>query len=246
MKLSGKVALVTGAAQGIGKAIALALAKEGANIVVCDVNVEEAQRTAGEIKSLGRDTLAVRANVAVFAEVEELVNKVIDKFGKIDILVNNAGITRDGLLLRMKEEDWDLVLDINLKGTFNCTKACCRPMLKQKSGKIINVASIIGIIGNAGQANYSASKAGIIGLTKSTAKEFAAKGINVNAVAPGFIKTKMTEILPEEVKQNLLKAIPLDKLGEPEDVAKAVVFLASDESSYITGQVINVDGGMVM
>jgi 3-oxoacyl-[acyl-carrier protein] reductase len=246
MKLSGKVALVTGAAQGIGKAIALALAQEGADIVVSDVNLEEAQKTADQIISLGRNGLAVKANVAVFSEVEDLVNKVIDKFAKIDILVNNAGITRDGLLLRMKEDDWDLVLDINLKGTFNCTKACCRPMLKQKSGKIINVASIIGLIGNAGQANYSASKGGVISLTKSTAKELAAKGINVNAVAPGFIKTRMTEILSEEVKQNLLKAIPLDRLGEPEDVARAVVFLASDESNYITGQVINIDGGMVM
>lgn len=246
MKLSGKVAIVTGAAQGIGKAIALALAREGADIVVSDVNLEEAEKTATEIKALGRETLVAKVNVAVFDEVEDLVNKVLDKFGKIDILVNNAGITRDGLLLRMKEADWDMVLDINLKGTFNCTKACCRPMLKQKSGKIVNIASIIGLIGNAGQANYAASKAGIIGFTKSTAKEFASKGINVNAIAPGFIKTKMTEILPEEVKQNLLKQIPLDKLGEPEEVAKAVIFLVSDESNYITGQVLNVDGGMVM
>ena len=246
MKLSGKVALVTGAAQGIGKAIALALAKEGANIVVCDVNVEEAERTAGEIKSLGRDTLAVRANVAVFAEVEELVNKVIDKFGKIDILVNNAGITRDGLLLRMKEEDWDLVLDINLKGTFNCTKACCRPMLKQKSGKIINVASIIGIIGNAGQANYSASKAGLIGMSKTVARELAKKNITVNCIAPGFIITEMTDKLPDIVKEAAKQVIPMRKFGTVDDIAKAIAFLTSDETGYITGQVLCVDGGMAM
>lgn len=246
MKLSGKVAIVTGAAQGIGKAIALALAHQGANIVVSDINLEGAEKTAGEITSLGRDSLAARVNVAVFSEVEDFINKVLDKFGKIDILVNNAGVTRDTLLLRMKENDWDMVLDVNLKGTFNCTKACCRSMLKQKSGKIVNIASIIGIIGNAGQANYAASKAGIIGFTKSIAKELAGKGINVNAIAPGFIKTKMTEILSEEVKQNLLTQIPLRKLGEPEDIAKTVVFLVSDEASYITGQVIKVDGGMVM
>ena len=246
MRLSGKVAVVTGAAQGIGRTIAIALAREGADIVVSDINLEEAEKTATEIVSLGRNSLAVKVNVAVLGEVEDFINKVLDKFGKIDILVNNAGITRDTLLLRMKESDWDMVLDVNLKGAFNCTKACYRPMLKQKSGKIVNIASIIGIIGNAGQANYAASKAGIIGFTKSIAKELAAKGINVNAIAPGFIKTKMTEILSEEVKQNLLKQIPLNKLGEAEDVAKAVVFLVSDEASYITGQVIKVDGGMVM
>ncbi|MFH1783914.1 MAG: 3-oxoacyl-[acyl-carrier-protein] reductase [bacterium] len=246
MRLSSKVAIVTGAAQGIGKAIALALAAEGANIVVCDVNLEAAEKTAQEIGELGRQTMAVKGNVALYSEVEGFVNKVLDKFGKIDILVNNAGVTRDMLILRMKEADWDTVLSINLKGAFNCTKACSRTMLKQKSGKIVNIASVIGLIGNAGQSNYAASKAGLIGFTKSIAKELAPKGINVNAIAPGFIKTKMTEILSEEVKENLLRQIPLNKLGDPEDVAKAVVFLVSDEASYITGQVITVDGGMVM
>ena len=178
--------------------------------------------------------------------LENFVNKVLDKFGKIDILVNNAGITRDTLVLRMKDNDWNTVLDVNLKGTFNTTKACCRSMLKQKSGRIVNIASVIGIIGNAGQSNYAASKAGVIGFTKSVAKELAPRGITVNAVAPGFIKTSMTENLSEGVKQDLLKKIPLAKLGEPEDVAKAVIFLVSDDANYITGEVIKVDGGMVM
>ncbi len=246
MKLLGKVAIVTGAAQGIGKSIALALGREGANIVISDVNLEEAEKTAKEIKTLGSNTLVSKVNVAIFNEVEDFVNKVLDKFGKIDILVNNAGVARDALILRMKENDWDAVLNVNLKGTFNCTKACCRAMLKQKSGKIVNIASVIGIIGNAGQSNYAASKAGIIGFTKSVAKELAPRGINVNAIAPGFIRTSMTEILPEEVKQDLLRKIPLAKLGMPEDVAKAVIFLVSEDSSYITGEVIKVDGGMVM
>lgn len=195
---------------------------------------------------MGRRAVAVRANVANPADAEAIVQKALDEFGKVDILVNNAGITRDALILKMSEEDWDLVIDTNLKGTFNCTKAVIRPMLKQRSGKIVNVASVMGIIGNVGQANYSASKAGIIGLTKTTARELGSRGINVNAVAPGFIQTAMTDELPENIKENISKQIPLQRLGTPDDVAGLIVFLCSEDSSYITGQVINVDGGMVM
>lgn len=246
MKLAGKVAIVTGAAQGIGKEIATALAQEGSDLVVVDVNLEQAEKTAQELADLGRKTMALKVDVSKSTEVEEMVNKILDKFGKIDILVNNAGITRDNLLLRMKEEEWDLVISINLKGTFNCLKAVTRPMMKARSGKIVNVASIIGIAGNAGQANYAASKAGVIALTKSAAKELASRNINVNAVAPGFIQTAMTNVLPEAVKAEMLKRIPLAKLGEVKDVAKAVLFLAGPDSDYITGQVVVVDGGMVM
>lgn len=246
MKLAGKVAIVTGAAQGIGKEIAVALAQEGSDIVVVDVNLEQAEKTAQELAALGRKTMALKVDVSKSAEVDDMVNKILDKFGKIDILVNNAGITRDNLLLRMKEEEWDLVISINLKGTFNCLKAVTRPMVKARSGKIVNVASIIGIAGNAGQANYAASKAGVIALTKSAAKELASRNVNVNAVAPGFIQTAMTQGLPETVKEEMLKRIPLAKLGEVKDVAKAVLFLAGPDSDYITGQVIVVDGGMVM
>ncbi|MCX5711885.1 MAG: 3-oxoacyl-[acyl-carrier-protein] reductase, partial [Candidatus Omnitrophica bacterium] len=206
----------------------------------------KAQATAKEIEALGRKALALELNVTDSKKVDEAVNKILDKFAKIDILINNAGITKDGLLLRMKEEDWDAVINVNLKGTFLCTKAVSRVMLKQHSGKIVNIASIIGIIGNAGQANYAASKAGIIALTKTTAKEFASRNINVNAVAPGFIQTDMTAKLPEEVKQKMLAAIPLNKLGTPLDIANLCIFLASADSDYITGQVIVVDGGMVM
>lgn len=246
MKLAGKVAIVTGAAQGIGKEIATALAQEGSDLVVVDVNLEQAEKTAQELANLGRKTMALKVDVSKSTEVEEMVNKILDKFGKIDILVNNAGITRDNLLLRMKEEEWDLVISINLKGTFNCLKAVTRPMMKARCGKIVNVASIIGIAGNAGQANYAASKAGVIALTKSAAKELASRNINVNAVAPGFIQTAMTNVLPEAVKTEMLKRIPLAKLGEVKDVAKAVLFLAGPDSDYITGQVVVVDGGMVM
>jgi 3-oxoacyl-[acyl-carrier protein] reductase len=246
MLLSGQVAVVTGGAQGIGKAIALALAREGAEIVIADLNLEEANKTAQEIEALGRKVIALKVNVASAEEVEALMKKMLDNFGRIDILVNNAGITRDGLLVRMKEEDWDLVLDVNLKGTFNCTKAVSRVMLKQKAGKIVNIASIIGQIGNVGQANYAASKAGIIAFTKSVAKELASRRINVNAIAPGFIATEMTAVLSDEVKQEMLKRIPLERLGQPEDIAQAVLFLVSPASAYITGQVLRVDGGMVM
>lgn len=246
MTLSGKAALVTGAGQGIGRDIALALATDGADVAVCDINIEAAQKTAADIEAKGRKSLAIKANVAVSEEVAAMVDQAAEKLGRLDILVNNAGITRDGLILRMKEEDWDLVLDINLKGAFLCTKAALKHMTKQRSGTIINIASIVGAMGNAGQANYVASKAGMIGLTKTIAREYANRGITANAVAPGFIDTAMTQALPENVRQELAKQIPMGKLGTPEDVANAVRFLASPWASYITGQVIHVNGGMYM
>jgi 3-oxoacyl-[acyl-carrier protein] reductase len=246
MRLKDKVALVTGGAQGIGRDIALAFAREGADIVVGDVNMDKALETQKEIESLGRRCLALQLDVTNYAKVEEVINKILDKFTKVDILVNNAGITKDNLLLRMSEAEWDAVLNVNLKGVFNCTKAASRVMIKQRSGKIVNIASIIGIIGNAGQANYSASKGGIIALTKTTAKELASRNINVNAVAPGFIQTDMTAKLSENVRQKMLEAIPLGRFGSPADVANLCLFLASEESSYINGQTIVVDGGMVM
>lgn len=246
MILKGKSAIVTGAARGIGKEIALMLAGEGSDIAICDVNEDALIKAKSEIEATGRQCLSAVVDVGKSAAVEDMVNKILDKFGKIDILVNNAGITRDSLLMRMKEDDWDAVLTVNLKGAFNFTKAVTRPMAKQRYGRIVNIASIIGIIGNAGQANYAASKAGIIGLTKSTAKELASRGINVNAVAPGFIKTAMTDKLNEEQKEAMLKVIPAGCLGEPKDVANLVLFLVSESSSYITGEVIKVDGGMVM
>jgi len=246
MKLKDKVALVTGSAQGIGREIALLFAREGADVVISDINLEKAVKVSSEIEGLSRKSLALELDVTDSLKVEEAVNKILDKFGKVDILVNNAGITKDSLLLRMSEADWDAVINVNLKGTFNCTKAVSKVMLKQRSGRIINIASIIGIIGNPGQANYSASKAGIIALTKTTAKELASRNINVNAVAPGFIQTEMTANLAEDLKQKMLDLIPLNKLGSPADVANVCVFLASEESSYITGQTIVVDGGMVM
>ncbi|MDD2689816.1 MAG: 3-oxoacyl-[acyl-carrier-protein] reductase [Candidatus Omnitrophica bacterium] len=246
MRLEGKVALVTGGARGIGKAIAFAFAREGANLVIADVNIEETQKTCSEIEALGRKSLGLEMDVTNYASVEEGVNKILDKFTKVDILVNNAGITKDNLLLRMKEAEWDAVLAVNLKGTFNCIKAVSRPMIKQRSGKIINIASIIGIIGNTGQANYSASKAGIIALTKTAAKELASRNINVNAVAPGFIQTEMTVGLAEDLKEKMKAAIPLNRFGSPEDVAQVCLFLALEDSSYITGQTIVVDGGMIM
>jgi 3-oxoacyl-[acyl-carrier protein] reductase len=245
MRLKDRVALITGGARGIGRSIALAFAEEGADIVVADVNIEEAKKTALDIEQLGRRSLALEMDVTDYAKVEEAANKILDKFTKVDILVNNAGITKDNLLLRMSQAEWDAVLNVNLKGAFNCIKAVSRPMIKQRSGKIINIASIIGIIGNPGQANYSASKAGIIALTKTAAKELASRNINVNAIAPGFIQTEMTARLTEEIKEKMREAIPLNKFGKPEDVAAVCVFLASEDSSYITGQTIVVDGGMV-
>ena len=246
MRLKDKVALITGGARGIGKAIGLVYAKEGADIVIADVNLEEAEKTAKEIELLGRKALALTMDVTDYTKVEEAVNKILDKFTKIDILVNNAGITKDNLLLRMSQLEWDVVLNVNLKGTFNCIRAVSRVMIKQRSGKIVNIASIIGLIGNAGQANYSASKAGIIALTKTAAKELASRNINVNAVAPGFIQTDMTAKLSEALKQKMLSNIPLNKLGSADDVAAVCLFLASEDSGYITGQTIVVDGGMVM
>ena len=246
MKLTGKVALVTGAAQGIGKAIALLLARNGADMVVSDINLEKAEETAKEIRAIGPKAMAVKVDVANLRDVEQMVTGILEKLAKIDILVNNAGITRDKLILRMTEEDWDAVLGVNLKGTFNCTKAVLRHMAKQRSGKIVNIASVVGEMGNAGQANYSASKAGVIGLTKTIAREYAQRGINVNAIAPGYIETPMTEALPEKAKEELRRLIPMERLGKPEDVAEAVLFLVSEESSYITGQVLNVNGGIYM
>ncbi len=247
MRFKDRVAIVTGGAQGIGKAIALALAKEGAKIILWDIKIEEVERTSNEIaQSCQVETSAYQVNVTNCSEVENIVKKILDKFSKIDILVNNAGITRDNLILRMTEEEWDSVLAVNLKGVFNCTKAVSRVMLKQHSGKIINIASVVGLLGNPGQANYSASKGGVIALTKTCAREFAKRNINVNAIAPGFIKTAMTEKLDPKVKETLLEQIPMGRLGEPEEVAKLVLFLCSEEANYITGQVISLDGGMHM
>jgi 3-oxoacyl-[acyl-carrier protein] reductase len=245
MKLKGQVALVTGGAQGIGKSICIELAKEGADIIVSDINLEAATATAQELEKLGVKASPLKMNVASSPEVDAAIKRAAADYGKIDILINNAGITRDGLIMRMKEEDWDLVLNVNLKSIFNTTKAVSSIMMKQRSGRIVNIASIVGEMGNAGQANYSASKGGAIALTKTSARELASRGITVNAIAPGFIDTDMTKKLPEEVKDKLKAQIPMAKLGLPEDVAKAVVFLCAD-APYITGQVINVNGGMYM
>ncbi|NLW08668.1 MAG: 3-oxoacyl-[acyl-carrier-protein] reductase [Firmicutes bacterium] len=245
MKIAHEVALVTGAARGIGKAIALALAEAGASVVLTDL-LPEVNETAAALQEKGYKACAVTGNVASLADAQQMVEKAIDEYGRLDILVNNAGITRDNLLLRMQEEDWDKVIAVNLKGTFNMTKAAVKTMIKQRSGKIINIASVIGQIGNTGQANYAASKAGVIAFTKTMARELASRGIRVNAVAPGFIQSQMTEVLPEEVKDTILRQIPMGKFGQPEDVAKVVLFLASEAAGYITGQVLRVDGGMVM
>ncbi len=246
MRLKGKVALITGGAQGIGKAIALLFAREGAQVVIADINLEKARETCQEVESLGGEALAVGGNVAGAKEAETMVQKALDQFGRLDILVNNAGITRDQVLLRMKEEDWDLVIAVNLKGAFLCTKAALRPFLKQKSGKVVNIASVTGEMGNAGQANYAASKAGLIGFTKSIAREYASRNIQVNAVAPGFIDTAMSQAIPPKGREFLIKQIPMERLGTPEDVAEAVLFLASPAADYITGQVLSVNGGMYM
>ena len=247
MALEGKVALVTGASRGIGRAIALTLAEHGADVAINFAgNVAAAEEVAKEITALGRKAILVQGSVADAAVCQEIVAKVIAELGKIDILVNNAGITRDGLLLRMSDEDWDAVLTTNLKGVFNCTKAVLKPMMKQRSGKIVNMASVVGETGNAGQANYAAAKAGVIGFTKTVAKEIASRGITVNAVAPGFIATDMTKVLPDKVKEAMAAGIPLGRAGEPQDIANAVLFFVSDKAAYITGQVLNVDGGMVM
>ena len=242
----GKVAIVTGASRGIGRSIALALAAEGARIVAVDMAPEGVEALANEIKAMGGEALAVRGNVTVSADTERMVDAAVEAFGRVDILVNNAGITRDGLLLRMKDEDWDAVLTVNLKGAFLCTRAASKVMTKQRYGRIINIASVVGQMGNAGQANYCASKAGLMGLTKSNARELAKRNVTVNAVAPGFIATDMTDALPEKVKQELTAQIPLERLGSADDIANAVVFLAAERSGYVTGQVIGVNGGMYM
>jgi 3-oxoacyl-[acyl-carrier protein] reductase len=245
--LRGKTALVTGASRGIGRDIALTLAEAGADVAV---NYAGSEAKAGEvvdkIKAMGRRAFAVQANVASYKDVEAMVKQVTETFGRLDILVNNAGITRDNLLMRMKESEWDEVIETNLKGVFNGIKAVSRPMMKQRSGRIINLASVVGVAGNAGQANYTAAKAGVIGLTKTAAKELASRGITVNAVAPGFIETDMTAKLGDEIQKKLIEQIPLGKLGQPQDVARVVRFLASDDAAYITGQTLHVDGGMVM
>jgi len=246
MQLSGRVAIITGAGQGIGKAIALKLASYGADIAAVDISLEKAQETAKEAQSMGRRALAIKADVTSVSETEEMAEKVFNDLEAIHILVNNAGITRDGLILRMKEEDWDAVMGVNLKGAFNCSKAALKYMTKMKWGRIVNIASVVGEMGNAGQANYAASKAGLIGFTKSVAREFASRNITCNAVAPGFIETAMTDALSDKVKEDLLKQIPLGRLGGPNDVAMGVLFLSSNAAGYITGHVLNINGGMAM
>jgi 3-oxoacyl-[acyl-carrier protein] reductase len=245
-QLENQIAVVTGAGRGIGRAIALKFATAGADIVAVDLKTDFVQETVEEVRKLGRKAWAVAANVSEAASVEAAVEQILKEAGRVDILVNNAGITKDGLLMRMSEADWDAVLDINLKGTFLFTKAFSRAFVKQRSGRIVNIASVIGLIGNAGQCNYAASKAGVIGFTKSVARELASRGVTANAIAPGFIETKMTEALGPEARAGLLKQIPLASLGQPEDVAAAALFFASPAARYVTGQVLAVDGGMVM
>lgn len=247
MKLEGKKVLVTGASRGIGRAVALAMAAEGADVVVNYAGSEAAAKAvAAEIEAMGRKALVIQADISSNEAVTAMVDQVVKEMGRVDVLVNNAGITRDGLLMRMKEEDWDAVLTTNLKGVYNCTKAVIKYMMKQKAGHIVSISSVVGLAGSAGQANYAAAKAGVIGFTKAVAKEVATRGITVNAVAPGFIQTDMTAVLSEKVVEGMLQNIPQRKLGEPSDIAKAVIFLASDDANYITGQTLNVDGGMVM
>lgn len=247
MDLSGKIALVTGASRGIGREIALTLAGYGAEVIVnYNGSAEKANAVVEEITAAGGKARAIQCDVAQFDAAKALVDQVVKEHGRLDILVNNAGITRDNLILKMSEDDFDAVLDTNLKGAFHCIRHAARQMLKQRSGRIINISSVSGVMGNAGQANYCASKAGMIGLTKSVARELGSRGITCNAVAPGFIKTEMTDVLPEDVKQSMGEQIPLKRFGETKDVAEAVAFLASDQASYITGQVLGVDGGMAM
>ena len=247
MNFSGKTAVVTGGSRGIGRAVCLELAKGGANVVLCYAGNESAANdTVAACEALGAKALAVRCNVADAGEVKALVDTAVKTFGRVDILVNNAGITRDGLLMTMKEEDFDAVVATNLRGTFLCMKAVARPMMRQRYGRIVNLSSVVGLRGNAGQVNYAASKAGVIGMTKSLAKELASRNVTVNAVAPGFIETDMTAAMPEAAKTATLGAIPMQRLGAAEDVARAVAFLASDEAAYITGQVLAIDGGMSM
>jgi len=246
MGLDGKVALVTGGAQGIGRVISEELAGQGAHVILGDVNLEGAEKTALELKQTGAKASAVRIDVSSSSDVQSAFDSIIKQYKPVDIVVNNAGITRDGLLVRMKEADWDLVMNINLKGSFLCSQQAAKQMMKQKSGSILNIASIVGLMGNFGQANYSASKAGLIGFTKTLAREVAPRGIRANAIAPGFIDTEMTRVLEEPVREKLIEQIPLARLGEPEDVARCVSFLVSEKASYITGQVISVNGGMLM
>jgi len=246
MSLQGRVAIVTGAAQGIGRAIAETLAQAGADIVVGDIDPGRSLETVNAVEKLGRRALNVKVNVAEADDTKAMVEQVLKAWGKVDILVNNAGITRDGLLLRMKEEDWNLVLQVNLNGTFNCTKAVLQAMTKQRYGRIVNIASIVGVMGNAGQANYAASKAAVIGFTKTVGREYASRNVTANAVAPGFIDTAMTHGLSADVKETLQKQIPLGRLGTPADIAAAVRFLVSEDAAYITGHVLHVNGGMLM
>ncbi|CAK6472290.1 3-oxoacyl-[acyl-carrier-protein] reductase [Peribacillus castrilensis] len=247
MILEGKKALVTGASRGIGREVALELARQGADVAINYSGSEaKANEVVDEIKALGRKAFAIQCDVANSESVTSMMKEVVEQFDRVDILVNNAGITRDNLLMRMKEDEWDSVINTNLKGVFLCTKAVTRQMMKQRSGRIINMASIVGVSGNAGQANYVAAKAGVIGLTKTTAKELASRGITVNAIAPGFISTDMTGELPEDVQKAMLDQIPLARFGDPKDIAAVASFLASDASKYMTGQTLHVDGGMVM
>jgi 3-oxoacyl-[acyl-carrier protein] reductase len=246
-QLDDKIAVVTGSAQGIGRAIAETLARRGAHVVVADIKIEKAQTTTQAIAaSTGRRAIAVQANVADSASAQAMIDRAIEEFGRIDILVNNAGTTRDNLIVRISDADWDLVLGVNLKGAFNCSKAAVRPMMKQRYGRIVNISSVSGLAGQAGQTNYSSSKAGLIGFTKALAKEVGSRGITVNAVAPGFVSTDLTKEILSKVQDEAIKATPLGRLGTVEDIANAVAFLVSDEASFITGQVLSVDGGMVM
>ena len=246
MDLNGKVALITGGAQGIGQVIGEELASLGAHIILGDVNGDGATKTAEAINSNGGSATGVKLDVTNINNVQEVFKSIIKDRGQLDILVNNAGITRDGLLMRMKEQDWDLVLSVNLKGSFLCSQLAVKQMMKQKSGSIVNIASIVGLMGNLGQANYSASKAGLIGLTKTTAREVGSRGIRVNAIAPGFIDTEMTRVLDDKVQEKLIEQIPMARLGQPKDIADCVAFLVSDKSKYITGQVVGINGGMLM
>lgn len=247
MSLANKVALVTGGSRGIGKAIVLELAQAGCDLAINYAGNEQAAKAvAEEVEALGRKALVIQANVADSAAVENMIKQVIEQFGRLDILVNNAGITRDNLLMRMKEEEWDDVINTNLKGVFNCTKAVTRQMMKQRFGRIINISSVVGALGNPGQTNYAAAKAGVVGLTKAAARELASRGITVNAIAPGFITTDMTAALDDKTIEQLTSQIPLARLGAPEDIAKAVRFLASEDASYMTGQTLHIDGGMYM